>query len=291
MRRGKKGCEHVVWGNSASVLVGDFLFARSFNLMVETGDIQVLDILARAASVIAEGEVMQLAAANDAETTRERYMADRGGEDGGLFAAAAKFRRGGCWAAGRGSDGAGYVWPRTRAGVSACRRCARLWRPRRNHGQECRATISAKAKSHCRWCSRAMRAMRAERAFWRRVVGGERTDDDFHRALGAIEAAQRHWPNARRRARARSRRRKRSARDAAGERLSRSAGGSAGIRGRARVLNAFDAAAAAKRRTNGEDHNTARNASIRLARYPRGDARIIATARKPMPPQPAIAAQ
>ncbi|MEQ1812432.1 MAG: polyprenyl synthetase family protein, partial [Terricaulis sp.] len=59
MRRGKKSA-NVVWGNSASVLVGDFLFARSFNLMVETGDIQVLDILARAASVIAEGEVMQL---------------------------------------------------------------------------------------------------------------------------------------------------------------------------------------------------------------------------------------
>ncbi len=83
MRRGKKSA-NLVWGNSASVLVGDFLFARSFNLMVETGDIQVLDILARAASVIAEGEVMQLAAANDAETTRERYMeivAAKTGED------------------------------------------------------------------------------------------------------------------------------------------------------------------------------------------------------------------
>ena len=117
MRRGKKAA-NVVWGNSASVLVGDFLFARSFNLMVETGDIQVLDILARAASVIAEGEVMQLAAANDAETTRERYMADcRRRRQRRLFAAAAKS---GAVAAGRPgaeASGAGNLWTRIGAGV------------------------------------------------------------------------------------------------------------------------------------------------------------------------------
>src|SRR5262249_45584462 len=89
MRRGKETA-NTIWGNSSSVLVGDFLFARSFNLMVETGDLMVLDILARAASVIAEGEVMQLAAANDAETTRERYMEIVAAKTAALFAAAAK---------------------------------------------------------------------------------------------------------------------------------------------------------------------------------------------------------
>ncbi|MGE3142891.1 MAG: polyprenyl synthetase family protein [Hyphomonadaceae bacterium] len=89
MRRGKESARNI-WGNAASVLVGDFLFARSFNLMVETGDIQVLDILARAASVIAEGEVMQLAAANDADTTLDRYMQIIDAKTAALFSAAAR---------------------------------------------------------------------------------------------------------------------------------------------------------------------------------------------------------
>jgi octaprenyl-diphosphate synthase len=89
MRRGRQSARKI-WGNPASVLVGDFLFARSFNLMVEAGDIHVLDILARAASVIAEGEVMQLAAANDADTTRARYMQIIEAKTAALFAAAAR---------------------------------------------------------------------------------------------------------------------------------------------------------------------------------------------------------
>jgi octaprenyl-diphosphate synthase len=89
LRRGKKSA-NLVWGNSASVLVGDFLFARSFNLMVETGDLEVLDILARAASVIAEGEVMQLAAANDTETSEAHYLEIIAAKTAALFAAAAR---------------------------------------------------------------------------------------------------------------------------------------------------------------------------------------------------------
>jgi octaprenyl-diphosphate synthase len=72
------------------VLVGDFLFARSFNLMVEAGDIRVLDVLARASSIIAEGEVMQLAAANEGDASRERYMAVIDAKTAALFSAAAK---------------------------------------------------------------------------------------------------------------------------------------------------------------------------------------------------------
>jgi len=59
LRRGKVAA-NLVWGNKATVLVGDFLFSRAFQLMVETGSLRVLDILAGASAVIAEGEVMQL---------------------------------------------------------------------------------------------------------------------------------------------------------------------------------------------------------------------------------------
>ncbi|MGE3142019.1 MAG: polyprenyl synthetase family protein [Hyphomonadaceae bacterium] len=89
MRRGRQTANRV-WGNPASVLVGDFLFARSFNLMVETGDMAVLDILATASSIIAEGEVMQLAAANDADATLDRYLAIIDAKTAALFAAAAR---------------------------------------------------------------------------------------------------------------------------------------------------------------------------------------------------------
>jgi octaprenyl-diphosphate synthase len=89
LRRGRRAA-NLVWGDKASVLVGDFLFARSFNLMVEAGDIRVLDVLARASSIIAEGEVMQLAAANEGDASRERYMAVIDAKTAALFSAAAK---------------------------------------------------------------------------------------------------------------------------------------------------------------------------------------------------------
>ena len=58
-----------MWGNKSSVLVGDFLFSRAFELMVEDGNLDVLRILSQASSIIAEGEVLQLVTANDTETT------------------------------------------------------------------------------------------------------------------------------------------------------------------------------------------------------------------------------
>jgi octaprenyl-diphosphate synthase len=87
LRRGKKPA-NLVWGNSASVLVGDFLFARSFNLMVETGSLRVLEILSNASSVIAEGEVRQLAAINDVGTSVDTYMEIIAAKTAALFSAA-----------------------------------------------------------------------------------------------------------------------------------------------------------------------------------------------------------
>jgi octaprenyl-diphosphate synthase len=89
LRRGKRAA-NLVWGDKASVLVGDFLFARSFNLMVETGDIRTLDVLARASSIIAEGEVMQLVAANEGDASRSRYFQVIDAKTAALFSAAAR---------------------------------------------------------------------------------------------------------------------------------------------------------------------------------------------------------
>lgn len=87
LRRGKKPANQI-WGNSASILVGDFLFARAFNLMVETGSMEALGILSNAASVIAEGEVQQLASLRNLAMTETNYMDVIKAKTAALFAAA-----------------------------------------------------------------------------------------------------------------------------------------------------------------------------------------------------------
>lgn len=87
MRRGKLAAR-MLWGNEASVLVGDFLLGQAFKMMVEVGSMRALDILSSAASVIAEGEVMQLAAAKNTATTEDEYLAVIRGKTAELFAAA-----------------------------------------------------------------------------------------------------------------------------------------------------------------------------------------------------------
>lgn len=89
MRRGKQTA-NIIYGNPATVLVGDFLFSRSFELMVEDGSIKVLRILSNASAVITEGEVDQLVAQRQVETTEERYLAIINGKTAALFAAACR---------------------------------------------------------------------------------------------------------------------------------------------------------------------------------------------------------
>ena len=89
LRRGRDTA-NALWGNKPAVLVGDFLFARSFQLMVEDGSLKILEILSRAASVIAEGEVHQLMTANDTTTTEAAYLAVIEAKTAALFAAAAR---------------------------------------------------------------------------------------------------------------------------------------------------------------------------------------------------------
>ena len=87
MRRGKLAAR-MLWGNEASVLVGDFLLGQAFKMMVEVGNLQALEILSSAAAVIAEGEVMQLAAAKNTATTEDEYIAVIRAKTAELFAAA-----------------------------------------------------------------------------------------------------------------------------------------------------------------------------------------------------------
>ena len=87
LRRGK-ATARMVWGNEASVLVGDFLLGQAFKMMVEVESLRALEILSSAAALIAEGEVMQLAAAKQLDTTEDAYLAVIRGKTAELFAAA-----------------------------------------------------------------------------------------------------------------------------------------------------------------------------------------------------------
>ncbi len=89
MRRGKKSAR-MVWGNQASVLVGDYLLGQSFRMMVEVGSLEALDILSTASSVIAEGEVMQLVAAKNTATTEDEYLEVIRAKTAALFSAASE---------------------------------------------------------------------------------------------------------------------------------------------------------------------------------------------------------
>ena len=87
LRRGQASA-NAVWGNQASVLVGDFLFSRAFQVMVSDGSLKVLDVLSSTSATIAEGEVAQLMTANDTETSETAYLEVIKGKTAALFAAA-----------------------------------------------------------------------------------------------------------------------------------------------------------------------------------------------------------
>ena len=87
LRRGRRTAR-MIWGNQASVLVGDYLLGQAFRMMVEVGSLEALDILSSAASVIAEGEVMQLGVSKNLETTEDDYLAVIKAKTAALFSAA-----------------------------------------------------------------------------------------------------------------------------------------------------------------------------------------------------------
>ena len=89
LRRGRETANNL-WDNATAVLVGDFLYSRAFEMMVDTGSMRVMEILSRATNVIAEGEVLQLLNCNDPDTTEERYLEVIHCKTAKLFEAAAQ---------------------------------------------------------------------------------------------------------------------------------------------------------------------------------------------------------
>lgn len=184
LRRGKAAANSV-WGNAASVLVGDFLFSRAFALMVETGDIGTLGVLANASGIIAEGEVMQLASISDVDVPLERYMAIIEAKTAALFAAASRV---GAMAAGQDSSMAdamehygrslGLAFQLTDDALDYGGRTAKLGKNVGDDFREGKLTLPvvlARAGADAE-----------EEAFWRRVMGGVQGDGDFEQALAIL---------------------------------------------------------------------------------------------------------
>ena len=137
MRRGKLAAR-MLWGNEASVLVGDFLLGQAFKMMVEVASLRALEILSSAAAVIAEGEVMQLGAAKNTATTEDDYLAVIRAKTAELFAAACEVGPALAGAAEGRAIGLPLIRHESRHRLPAGRRCARLRRQGRQARQECR---------------------------------------------------------------------------------------------------------------------------------------------------------
>ena len=192
MRRGRLAAR-MLWGNEASVLVGDFLLGQAFKMMVEVGSLRALEILSSAAAVIAEGEVMQLAAAKNTATTEDEYLAVIRAKTAELFAAACEV---------------GPAFGRPKAEQAACRsfgmnlgiafqlvddaldyggKAAKLGKNVGDDFREGKITLPVVLSFR--------RGSESERAFWRRTLergdvdrqrprAGDRADDQAPRAGG-----------------------------------------------------------------------------------------------------------
>lgn len=193
LRRGLASA-NAVFGNQASVLVGDFLFARAFQLMVEDGSLSVLSILSRAAATIAEGEVLQLVTQNDLSTDEARYLEVIKGKTAALFSAACQV---GAVVADRPQEeevalaeygmNLGIAFQLVDDALDYAADQAVLGKTVGDDFREGKITLPVLA---------AYRAGdEEERAFWRRTIGtGEQSETDLERALrlmqrrGAIRA-------------------------------------------------------------------------------------------------------
>jgi octaprenyl-diphosphate synthase len=185
MRRGRLAAR-MLWGNEASVLVGDFLLGQAFKMMVEVGSLRALEILSSAAAVIAEGEVMQLAAAKNTATTEDEYLSVIRGKTAELFAAACEVGP--------------ALGSRPKAEQSACRsfgmnlgiafqlvddaldyggKAAKLGKNVGDDFREGKITLPVVLSFR--------RGSESEREFWRRTLeGGEATEADLEYAIGLM---------------------------------------------------------------------------------------------------------
>ena len=169
------------------MLVGDFLFSRAFQLMVETGDLTVLDILSGASAIIAEGEVMQLNSASNLGVTEDHYMRVVSAKTAALFAAAAE---GGAVLAAQ-SDGfvtamrtygenLGIAFQLVDDALDYSGRQALMGKSVGDDFREAKMTLPL--------ILAYARAREADKPFWKRVIEtGNQTDSDLDRAITLIE--------------------------------------------------------------------------------------------------------
>ena len=185
LRRGKVAA-HLIWGAPASVLVGDFLFARSFELMVEAGSMPALEILARASRVIAEGEVLQLTRAHDLDLPQETYLEIIGAKTAELFAAAseagavsAEAPEAACAALRRYGRNLGLAFQLVDDALDYSGASETLGKNPGDDFREGKATLPLLLA--------IARTGEAEKAFWERTIDRrEQTEADFERARGLL---------------------------------------------------------------------------------------------------------
>ncbi|MBS0471763.1 MAG: polyprenyl synthetase family protein [Proteobacteria bacterium] len=186
LRRGKVAA-NLVWGNKATVLVGDFLFSRAFQMMVDTGSLRVLDILSGAAAIIAEGEVMQLKSESNLGTTEEHYLKVIGAKTAELFAAAAES---GAVLSGKGADfvtamrtygeSLGIAFQLVDDALDYSGRQALMGKAVGDDFREAKVTLPV-ILAHERADAQA-------KQFWKRVIEGTQSEADLERAITYVES-------------------------------------------------------------------------------------------------------
>lgn len=186
LRRGSPTA-NTIWGNQASVLVGDFLFSRAFQLMVDSGDLKVLDILSRAAAIIAEGEVMQLITANNTATTEDSYLKVISAKTAALFEAACRV---GAVIAGDQEDqeaallsygkNLGIAFQLVDDALDYSGAQAKLGKTVGDDFREGKVTLPIVLAYR--------RGSEKERAFWKKAIeDGEQADGDLERAISLLD--------------------------------------------------------------------------------------------------------
>ena len=186
LRRGKVSA-NLVWGNKPSVLVGDYLFSRAFQLMVETGNLTVLGILSGASAIIAEGEVMQLGSAHNLGVSEAHYMKVVSAKTAALFSAAAE---GGAELAEQGLDfvsamraygeNLGIAFQLVDDALDYSGRQALMGKSVGDDFREAKMTLPIILS--------VARADETAQVFWKRVIEtGNQTEADLHHAITLVE--------------------------------------------------------------------------------------------------------
>lgn len=189
LRRGRRTA-NIIWGNPASVLVGDFLFSRSFELMVEDGSLKVLKILSNASAVIAEGEVNQLTAVRRLDISEERYLDIIGAKTAALFAAACRIsavvaERSEADEAALDAYGRnlGIAFQLVDDAIDYVSDASTMGKDAGDDFREGKMTLPV--------ILAYARGDDAARAFWKDAIGGRRTsDEDFAEAISLVRASR-----------------------------------------------------------------------------------------------------